>query len=216
VTGRSSSRRRLVTAKQYLTDPEFTGLRHAKVFNLCRHYRYQSLGYYVSLIAEARGHKPIPTVLTMQDLRSPALVRMASDEFDELIQRSLAPVTGDRWTLHVYFGRAASKDHDRLATACSGSSPPPSSRRGSSRTEEWELDRLSAIPASAIPDEDGRRPSSARRPSSPAATGRRRRRGRRASTSPSCGTRRTRPWPSDQGAIDRFRGRRRASTSRPR
>jgi len=145
---------RLITAKQYLTDPEFTGLRHAKVFNLCRHYRYQSLGYYVSLIAEARGHKPIPTVLTMQDLRSPALVRMASDEIDELIQRSLAPVTGDRWTLHVYFGRAASKDHDRLATALFRQFTAPFLKARFTRTEQWELDRLSAIPASAIPDEE--------------------------------------------------------------
>jgi hypothetical protein len=30
---------RLVSAKQYLTDAEFTALRHAKVFNLFRHYR---------------------------------------------------------------------------------------------------------------------------------------------------------------------------------
>jgi glutathione synthase/RimK-type ligase-like ATP-grasp enzyme len=145
---------RLVSAKQYLTDPEFTGLRHAKVFNLCRHYRYQSLGYYVSLIAEARGHKPVPTVMTMQDLRSPALVRIASDELDELIQRSLASVAGDRWTLHCYFGRAASKEHDRLATALFKQFTAPFLKARFVRAEEWELDRLSAIPASAIPEEE--------------------------------------------------------------
>jgi hypothetical protein len=50
---------RLITAQQYLADREFSSLRHAKVFNLCRHYRYQSLGYYVSLVAEAYGLKPI-------------------------------------------------------------------------------------------------------------------------------------------------------------
>ena len=145
---------RLVTAKQYLTDPEFTGLRHAKVFNLCRHYRYQSLGYYVSLIAEARGHKPVPTVMTMQDLRSPAMVRIASDDLDELIQRSLASVAGERWTLHCYFGRAASKEHDRLATALFKQFTAPFLKARFVRAEEWELDRLSAIPASAIPEEE--------------------------------------------------------------
>jgi glutathione synthase/RimK-type ligase-like ATP-grasp enzyme len=145
---------RLVTAKQYLTDAEFTGLRHAKVFNLCRHYRYQSLGYYVSLIAEARGHKPVPTVMTMQDLRSPALVRIASDELDELIQRSLAAVTGDRWTLHCYFGRAVSKDHDRLATALFRQFTAPFLKARFVRADEWELDRVSAIPASAIPESE--------------------------------------------------------------
>ena len=29
----------------------------AKVFNLCRSYRYMSSGYYVSLLAGARGHR---------------------------------------------------------------------------------------------------------------------------------------------------------------
>lgn len=145
---------RLVTAKQYLTDSEFTGIRHAKVFNLCRQYRYQALGYYVSLLAEARGHKPIPTVLTMQDLRSPALVRIASDELDDLIQRSLAPVTGDRWTLHVYFGHTANKDLDRLASALFRQFTAPFLRARFTRSDQWELDRVAAVPASAIPDED--------------------------------------------------------------
>jgi len=145
---------RLITAKQYLTDPEFTAMRHAKVFNLCRQYRYQALGYYVSLLAEARGHKPVPTVMTMQDLRSPALVRIASDELDELIQRSLASVNGDRWTLHVYFGRTSHRSYERLASALFRQFTAPFLRARFARTDQWELDRIAAIPASAIPDED--------------------------------------------------------------
>ena len=50
----------VVDAKEYLTNPKYNELRGAKVYNLCRSYRYQSTGYYVSLLAEARGHKPIP------------------------------------------------------------------------------------------------------------------------------------------------------------
>ena len=42
-----------VTARDYLTDPRFTEMRNARVYNLCRQYRYQSSGYYVSLLAEA-------------------------------------------------------------------------------------------------------------------------------------------------------------------
>ena len=47
-----------------------------RVFNLCRTYRYQTLGYYVSLLAAARGHRPLPTVATLQDLRSHTVVRI--------------------------------------------------------------------------------------------------------------------------------------------
>ena len=40
-----------------------------KIINLSRSYNYQSKGYYASLLAEARGHRIIPTVETMLELR---------------------------------------------------------------------------------------------------------------------------------------------------
>jgi len=106
---------RLVTARAYITDPEFGRLRHARVFNLCRHYRYQAYGYYVSLLAEARGHRPVPTVLTMQDLRTPAVARVASGELEERMKRSLKDVADSRFTLPVYFGRTPDGQYERLA-----------------------------------------------------------------------------------------------------
>jgi len=79
----------VVSAKDYLTNPEYTALRNVRVFNLCREYTYQSKGYYVSLLAEARGHKVIPKVKNIQDLKAPAIVKIISDELDELMQRCL-------------------------------------------------------------------------------------------------------------------------------
>jgi glutathione synthase/RimK-type ligase-like ATP-grasp enzyme len=147
---------RLITARQYLGEPEFISMRHAKVFNLCRHYRYQALGYYVSLVAEARGHKPLPTVMTMQDLRSPAVVRMASDELEEVIQKGLATVTGDRWSMDVFFGRSTSRNHERLASALFRQFTAPFLQARFVRTDQWELHRVSAIPTSAIAEADSK------------------------------------------------------------
>ena len=80
----------IVAAKTYLTDSSYSNMRGAKIFNLCRSYKYQSIGYYVSLLAEARHHKPVPTITTMQDLKSKSIVRVYSDEMDELIQKNFA------------------------------------------------------------------------------------------------------------------------------
>ena len=44
-----------------------TGKR-VQVINLCRHYKYLRHGYYCSLLAEARGHKVIPSVRTISEL----------------------------------------------------------------------------------------------------------------------------------------------------
>ena len=55
----------------------YSEMRGVKLFNLCRSYRYQSTGYYVSLLAEARGHKPLPSITTIQDLKSQTMVPLA-------------------------------------------------------------------------------------------------------------------------------------------
>ena len=47
----------VVTAWKYLTHDEFTRIRGARVYNLCRTFSYQTTGYYVSLLAGARGHR---------------------------------------------------------------------------------------------------------------------------------------------------------------
>ena len=68
----------VVDAREYLTNPQYSEQRGAKVFNLCRSYKYQSIGYYVSLLAEARGHKPIPNITTINEMKTQAIVRIAS------------------------------------------------------------------------------------------------------------------------------------------
>ncbi len=115
----------VVSARDYLTSPSYSERRARRVFNLCRSYRYQSLGYYVSLLAEARDHRPLPDVATIQDLKSPSHVRRLSEEVDAILQRSLAPISSDRFTLSVYFGRNLASRHDRLARALFGLFPAP-------------------------------------------------------------------------------------------
>ena len=48
----------VVAARDYLTEARYAEMRSAIVFNVCRTYRYQSFGYYVSLLATARRHRP--------------------------------------------------------------------------------------------------------------------------------------------------------------
>src|SRR4051812_21849238 len=81
-----------VTGRAYLTDPTYGEDRSAKVVNLCQSYRCQSMGYYVSLLAEARGHKPVPQAGTIEDLQSQNLVRVLTDELAELVNQTLAPL----------------------------------------------------------------------------------------------------------------------------
>jgi hypothetical protein len=79
---------------------------------------------------------------------------MASDELEDVIKSGLAAVEGERFSLDVFFGRTASREHERLASALFRQFTAPFLRARFSRTEQWELDRVSAIPTSAIADAD--------------------------------------------------------------
>jgi hypothetical protein len=138
----------VVSARKYITDASYSALRGIKVFNLSRSYKYQSAGYYVSLLAAARGQKPLPSVSTIQDLRYRSLIRVISEELEALIQEALAPLTSDQFVLSIYFGRNVAKRYSRLCIHLFNLFPAPLLRalflRESSR---WQLQSLAPIAA---------------------------------------------------------------------
>ncbi|MBI4828455.1 MAG: RimK family protein [Nitrospinae bacterium] len=143
----------VVSARSYLTDEALSDIRLARVFNLCRSYRYQTAGYYVSLLAEARGHRATPKMSTIQDMKSQAVVKIASDELDDLIQHSLAAIQSDKYTLSVYFGESLVKRHERLALKLFGAFHVPFMRAQFSRGKKWSLQSLQPMASSEIPEE---------------------------------------------------------------
>jgi len=143
----------VVSGREYLTDPRYNEDRTAKVFNLCRSYKYQTVGYYVSLLAEARGHRPLPNVTTIQDLKSQQVVRTLSEEVDDVIQRALRPLHSGSFTLSIYFGRNLAKRYDRLSLWLFNLFPVPMLRARFARIDgHWDLQSIRPIAANDIPE----------------------------------------------------------------
>ncbi|WP_208531006.1 RimK-like ATPgrasp N-terminal domain-containing protein, partial [Pseudomonas aeruginosa] len=99
----------VVTAQEYLELPidDDTGKR-VQVINLCRHYKYLRHGYYCSLLAEARGHKVIPSVRTISELARKSLYSLVLEDLDRTLDKALAAHpygSTDGFTLTLYFGR---------------------------------------------------------------------------------------------------------------
>jgi hypothetical protein len=143
----------VVAARSYLVDPRFADMKRAAVYNMCRRIGYQSVGYYVSLLAAARGHRPMPSVSTLQALANAPLVRAASEELEGHIQRSLASLRSDEFTLSVYFGRNLAKKYDRLARALFNQFPAPILvARFTRGPEGWRLATLRLGNAAEVPE----------------------------------------------------------------
>lgn len=141
----------VIAARQYLTDSHFFDSRRARVFNLCKSYGYQTLGYYVSLLAAARGHKPLPSVSTIQELRQAALVRLVADDLNGRLQSLLAPLESDHFELSIYFGRNLAKRYDQLSQMLFNSFPAPLLRAEFVREEHWRLQNVRVIAADEVP-----------------------------------------------------------------
>jgi glutathione synthase/RimK-type ligase-like ATP-grasp enzyme len=142
----------VVPARAYLTDPAYGGEHAARVYNLCKSYRYQTFGYYVSLLAEARGHKPLPRANTIEDLKSQNMVRLLTEGLDELIQKSLAPIKSETFELSIYFGRNMASRHDPLSRQLFNLLQAPLLRASFERRgHHWHVRSVHPIAASDIP-----------------------------------------------------------------
>ncbi len=140
-------------ARDYLLDPRWAERRDVHVYNLCRSIGYQTTGYYVSLLAQARGHRPTPSVETLQDLRFSPVVRVVSEDLEELIHKSLRRLRRSEFQLSIYFGRNLSSHYDALARALFAEFPAPFLRASFARRNgEWELTGVRLIATSEIPD----------------------------------------------------------------
>lgn len=143
----------IISAREYLTDPKFSKMKKARIFNLCKDYSYQSKGYYVSLLAEARGHLAIPTVKNLVDLREPILVKIVSDEFDDLIQKSLKAIKSPEFTLSIYFGQNVAQKYKELSAMFHRHFQIPFLRVKFHHTNKWQIKSIKALSEAEIPEE---------------------------------------------------------------
>ena len=144
----------VISPDRYITDPAFQETKNLKVLNLCKSYQYQSEGYYVSLLAEARGHKVLPEVSTIQDLRFPSILRDDSLDFDALIQNTFKNEPYDRVEFNIYFGSTQSDHLDRLALQLFQMVQAPSLRAIFSKKNKWVLQSIRPISLSEVPEVD--------------------------------------------------------------
>ncbi|MEK6624279.1 MAG: RimK family protein [Bdellovibrionota bacterium] len=140
----------VIAAKKYLMDPFYSNLKSAKVFNLCKSYRYQGEGYYVSLLATARRHRVMPDPITIQDFKSQNIIKIFSLEVDALIQKALKNLKSDEFILSIYFGRNMAHNYDDLAKKLFMLVKAPLLRAQFEKNGKWILKSLRPIPFSEV------------------------------------------------------------------
>ncbi len=106
---------KIITVKEYISNPVYQNSTEFRIFNLCSSYKYQSYGYYVSLLASARGQRVIPSTATIRDFRLLNVVHSAAFDIEEEINRALNKEKTNSFSLKVFFGQTSTRGFKSLA-----------------------------------------------------------------------------------------------------
>ncbi|MCQ0990127.1 RimK family protein [Jiella marina] len=106
---------KVMTCRDYLARPALFRGQRPKIINLSRSYAYQSRAYYASLLAEARGHRIIPSVETMIDLSEKKLYENALPELDAALRKATEKGERPASPIRVYFGYVEDPRLERFA-----------------------------------------------------------------------------------------------------
>lgn len=145
----------VVSAPDYLKQPLSDDDERTQVINLCRSYKYLGTGYYVSLLAEARGHKVIPSVRTINDLRRRSLYGLDIDDLNSQLGKFL-PAGGRDTTdfgILVYFGQTSHPALEDLAHQVFEAFPCPILRIEFERERVWQIGAVKPAGLHTLSDE---------------------------------------------------------------
>jgi glutathione synthase/RimK-type ligase-like ATP-grasp enzyme len=144
----------VVSARDYLSSDFPESKETVKLFNLCSNYRYQSLGYYVSLLAEARGHVPRPSVATIRDVRMRMVARSFAEDIDERVQSSLRSFETPDVCFRLFCGRTDNPALAKLAQDLYRLFPVPLMEARFTQKKPWRLSSLNVLTLNQLSAEE--------------------------------------------------------------
>ncbi|MFP4339643.1 MAG: RimK family protein [Cyclobacteriaceae bacterium] len=145
----------VITPAHYLSEKQYLSTKNIKLLNLCQSYQYQKMGYYVSLLAEARGHKVMPRISSIQEFRYPSLIREDSLDFEGLIQDALKNEEEKSVEVRIYVGRSVKESHQRIASMLFNLLQTPLLKaRFVTKEKKWLLQYVKPMNLSDVPPEE--------------------------------------------------------------
>jgi glutathione synthase/RimK-type ligase-like ATP-grasp enzyme len=151
----------LVAAEAYLAGPSGFDASQALVVNLCQDYAYLSTGYYCSLLAEARGHRVIPSVSTLNDLQTPLLFGLDRKAVSKAVKKVIArdPSNDEnRYDFLFYFGQTDITEFEDISHTIFNFFPCPITRatfaRSSDKDGTWALRSIHPVTLDQLSPEE--------------------------------------------------------------
>ncbi len=143
-----------LTVSDYL-EHKYTGNGPKLVINLSDDYGYNSEGYYCSLLAQARGHKVIPGVETLNKLESGSGIRMNAALQKLCHQWITKNNTGDDiWYINIYFGTCREKGLEKIARYIFDNYPCPLLRVGFNTRQKNQIETVQPLTLQQLSEQE--------------------------------------------------------------
>ncbi len=142
----------VITFAEYLQEHPKKGEKKIRLINLCDTTHYLSRGYYCSLLAEARGHRVLPSVNTINDLRNEQLyMAQISEGLFPDKGKEQDPEPGTKETIYVYFGHASDPRYEKLAQRLFTLFPAPSLKVVMTWKSRWKINSIQRVAFAGLP-----------------------------------------------------------------
>ncbi|MDH5230312.1 MAG: RimK family protein [Gammaproteobacteria bacterium] len=137
----------VVDIDEYLTSAEYFSLKNVQVINLCKDYSYSSIGYYCSLLAEARKHKVVPSVKSILDLSSKSIYSLDAVHIDDTINKIFKKVDLEKnqIVLTAVFGQCEQAEFAPVARRIFETFPYPVLSITFKKLDQWRITRIRAL-----------------------------------------------------------------------
>ncbi|MEF9986043.1 MAG: RimK family protein [Bacteroidales bacterium] len=143
-----------LTVSDYL-DHNYIAKGPKLVLNLADNYGYNSEGYYCSLLAQARGHRVLPGVETLNKLESGTGIRM-NGALQKICYQWIQKnnITDDIWYLNIYFGRCKEKGLEKIARFIFDNYPCPLLKVGFNTNCRNQIETVQPLTLQQLSDQE--------------------------------------------------------------
>ena len=146
----------MIEAEQYLKKNPYQR-ESVQLINLCKSYEYQTIGYYVSLLAMAQEQKIAPSIQQIQDFANIELAKQFLHEVDENIQTNLNVLDQDHLSFNIYFGMCFQTEFAALAKRIHEKLHLPLLTISLIKKHgNWSVNKISVLAPQDIPSEEER------------------------------------------------------------
>ncbi len=150
----------LMRTRDYIKLPPDASFKNATILNLSGDYQYLGFGYYCSLLAQARGHRILPSISTIADLHlhdeGGTMLDPLERSLRRILKRSSTLADEKSLVLTILFGHCEDTRFERLARQAFDLFRAPILKlRAANRDGEWILTTVSRLSINDIkPDQD--------------------------------------------------------------